>query len=360
MRIAVILPSLGNLGPVIIARQLVQRLLISEEVDVYYFDEILELDFPCTTRKISFREEINFSNYDIVHSHMLRPDLYLAYHSSKIPKRTKTVSTIHQESFKDLSMKYNRFVAYFSTKLWHRVLHSFSQVVSLNKIISSQLPLEASKISVIGNGVSFPIYEKVDLEDENALANFTKNFKKIIGSSSNLINRKGLDQIIKVLIHFPDTGYLVIGEGPERMKLEKLSHELGVENQCLFMGKKLKGYRYFKYFDIYMLTSHSEGFPICAIEAAQASLPIVSSEIDVLTEIFNADEVAFFELENIQSLKEALDYAYQNRNELSRKIRDKYNTQLSDKNMSDNYLNLFRKLLSSENREQTKLETKPF
>ena len=93
MRVAFILPSLANKGPIIVARDIVNELSKKDDIEckVFYFDDITELTFACPVKKISFISKINFEEFDIIHSHMLRPDLYAAF-KLKRSKKTKIIS----------------------------------------------------------------------------------------------------------------------------------------------------------------------------------------------------------------------------------------------------------------------------
>ena len=54
MKIAYILSSLENAGPIVVAYELVQQLIKHDHtVEVFYFDDKIDLDFPCPIHKIS-------------------------------------------------------------------------------------------------------------------------------------------------------------------------------------------------------------------------------------------------------------------------------------------------------------------
>ena len=80
MKIAYILPSLRNQGPVIVVKNIVDYLVEwGVEIDVFYFDDFPSaMYFNCPVKKISMKTCIDFEQYDIVHSHCLRPDIYVA------------------------------------------------------------------------------------------------------------------------------------------------------------------------------------------------------------------------------------------------------------------------------------------
>ncbi|APS37429.1 glycosyltransferase family 4 protein [Salegentibacter sp. T436] len=345
MKIAVILPSLANRGPILIAKYLVDNWIKEGKiVEVYYFDDLTELNFGSSIKKIKFNESIDFGRYDIIHSHMLRPDLYLLFHKFRIPSETKIVTTIHQETYKALKLQYNFLVAFLAEKFWSHSLRIFDKVIVLNKTIAEQI--KNKNLHIIGNGIPKPRIMSIAHADLLKVKLFKDRFDTIIGSSTLLIKRKGIDQVIKVLPENPNVGYIILGDGEEKEDLKELAAKLGVTNQCLFMGQKINGYRFFQFFDIYMLPSHSEGFPICGIEAAMFGLPIVCSNIKVLEEIFKPSEVSFFQLEDIDSLNQSLQNAIDNKEQLKEAINEKYYLELSDKVMVSKYNNLFKDLIN--------------
>src|ERR1019366_5535149 len=136
------------------------------KVDVYYFDNITELDFPCKCQRINFFESIDFSKYDIVHSHQIRPDIYLWFHKKKIINSCKIVSTVHQDIFKVLKHSYNQIIALIAGKFWIKILQKFDMVVVLTNTMKNQLN-NIKNCTVIYNGIpelnNNLIIEKEDL-----------------------------------------------------------------------------------------------------------------------------------------------------------------------------------------------------
>lgn len=348
MRIAFILPSLENRGPVIIAKYIIEGIIKKCDIDVYYFDNIVDLDFPCECRRIGFFELIDFSKYDIVHSHQIRPDLYLWFHKKKISSCCKIISTVHQDIFKVLEHSYNKLIALVAGKFWITILKSFDVVVSLTNIMKNQLN-GIKNVQVVYNGIP-ALNDNLNIENEDLILIEELSSKyTILGVSALLGKVKGIKQIINVMPNLNGYALIIIGDGEEKNTLEKLASDLGVSNRCLFLGFRHKGYRYFNYFDIYMLTSYSEGFPICSIEAAQYGLPMVCSKIPVLEEIYRIDEVCFFELDNTSSLIGAIKQAASNNKMLSVKIKEKYENSLKAEIMANNYFELYKKV-KNENR----------
>jgi glycosyltransferase involved in cell wall biosynthesis len=132
MNIAFILPSLANKGPVILALELINYFIKEgHKCDVYYFDNIKELDVPCFTQRISFFKKIDFNRYDIIHTHMFRPDIYCAIYKSKIYKTTKVVSTIHTAIYDDLKYAYGFFKSLIMIPFWKKAWEAKDHIVVL-------------------------------------------------------------------------------------------------------------------------------------------------------------------------------------------------------------------------------------
>lgn len=64
--------------------------------------------------------------------------------------------------------------------------------------------------------------------------------KKILLTVARLVPRKGhkmvLQALSKVLAQVPDLKYLIVGEGPEKERLETMARELGVQDAVIFTG----------------------------------------------------------------------------------------------------------------------------
>lgn len=346
MKIAFILPKLVNEAPVIVVRDLINQ--IKDQValiDIYYFDDIKEVDFVNNCYKISFFDEIDFDKYDIIHSHMLRPDLFLYFNRHKI-KKARCISTLHNDIFKVLKDSHNRFVAFLVEKLWIKALNSFDSIVVLSEHMKSQYRISIKKVnmSVIFNGRDFKNSDEseVDKLDFQRISSLKSQYK-LIGASARLKKIKGFSQLIEVLPFLDEYALVFVGEGDEKQNLMELAKQLNVLDRCLFLGYRMDGYRYLNFFDFYAMTSYSEGFPLGMLEAAQNKLPVFCSDLPVFRELFDESEVSYFLLDNRDSLKNSILILEKNKEEfadnLNRKVFDKY----SLKNMGDNYLNLYKK-----------------
>ena len=84
---------------------------------------------------------------------------------------------------------------------------------------------------------------------------------------------------------FYKLNFIVIGEGQERIKLEKLIKKYKLENNFFLIGAISNAYKYLKAFDIFVLPSVKEGFPWAILEAMASKVPIISTKVGAIPEI---------------------------------------------------------------------------
>lgn len=105
--------------------------------------------------------------------------------------------------------------------------------------------------------------EKIDIEFNNNNINFV--------TVARLVEQKALDRLIKVHSRLIKEGYnhnfYIIGEGPEKEKLQKLIDNEGVQETFKILGKRENPYPYIKYADYFCLLSYFEGYGMVLEEA---------------------------------------------------------------------------------------------
>jgi len=82
----------------------------------------------------------------------------------------------------------------------------------------------------------------------------------------------------------PAARFLIVGDGPERTKLESLARNLGVAEAVQFIGTRSDVDEVLSLLDVLLLTSHSEANPICLLEAMASGKPVVATRVGSVTE----------------------------------------------------------------------------
>jgi glycosyltransferase involved in cell wall biosynthesis len=76
-----------------------------------------------------------------------------------------------------------------------------------------------------------------------------------------------------------DAQLVLVGDGPERDRLEQQAHELGIQKRTLFAGYQREISEYYDLFDAFLLPSRNEGTPVVAIESLAARTPVVATRV---------------------------------------------------------------------------------
>ena len=113
--------------------------------------------------------------------------------------------------------------------------------------------------------------ETIDFEFDHSQINFL--------TVARLVEQKGIDRLIRIhreLIanHYHNKFY-IIGDGPEKEKLEKLIQEEHLEKTFILLGAKENPYPYMKQADIFCLLSKFEGYGMVLEEAKILNKPII-------------------------------------------------------------------------------------
>jgi L-malate glycosyltransferase len=345
MRIAIIVTRLSDLGPIKVMQTLKNVLTGKDNLtlDVYYISKTdgQELSFAEHARKLS-STSFDFESYDLVHTSGIRPDFFAFINRRKIKYH---ISTIHNFVFEDLRYTYNRTYSWFFGVIWLIIWSRADKLVC----VSSQLKTyysrwyTTSKLFVIHNGIpDLNGKYQPDLDVIEKIERLRSSGLKIIGFSGILTKRKGVDQLISVLKQKDEYGLAIFGDGKEYQSLKKLARKLKVENRILFFGYKSNAVNYFSYLDLIVVPSRSEGFGLVTLEAVQQSVPLICSDLPVFLELFNKEEVTFYERDNSDSLALSLGEVLATGKAKSERAYLRYQKEYTDIVMADSYYELYK------------------
>lgn len=221
------------------------------------------------------REYLLKEEVDILHTHFYKTDIIGVF--AVKGTKCKIISTPHGWS-RNVDFKLQCYET-----LDRAIFPFLNAVVPLSEELYSPLkkiPFLTRKLHLIINGVDLSeITDSTVINEE--LSKKKKNGKFIIGYIGQLINRKGLDILLKALQTISDIDWelFIIGEGAQRAALEKLSRNLGLSNSVHFLGFRPDRLEFLRGFDLFVLPSRLEGIPRCLMEAMAAKIPVTASDI---------------------------------------------------------------------------------
>ena len=91
--------------------------------------------------------------------------------------------------------------------------------------------------------------------------------------------------IFNKVIEEKDCRLLLVGDGPDRSKAEKLCRELKISHLVTFLGKVKNPIEPLAISDVFILPSESESFGLAALEAMAAGVPVISTNTGGLPEV---------------------------------------------------------------------------
>jgi len=150
--------------------------------------------------------------------------------------------------------------------------------IGVKNEISQSYGLNLRKIKVIYNSVDIELVKKS--KEEEIKHPLFMNRTPIIITFGRLISRKGFCDLLKAFCLICDkwlARLVLIGEGEDRMRLEKLTEELNLKNKVLFLGYQENPFKYISRAAVFVLPSLWEGFGNVIIEAMACGIPVIST-----------------------------------------------------------------------------------
>jgi len=82
---------------------------------------------------------------------------------------------------------------------------------------------------------------------------------------------------LKIMLKEKAVCLVILGEGPEKLKLKKMVADLGLAENVAFLGFQNNPYKYIKKSSVFVLSSIQEGFGNAIVEAMALGLPVVAT-----------------------------------------------------------------------------------
>jgi glycosyltransferase involved in cell wall biosynthesis len=105
----------------------------------------------------------------------------------------------------------------------------------------------------------------------------------VLGTIGALVAKKGVDTLLHALsmivCEMEDAKLLIVGDGPDRARLEKLAAELNIGEHVIFLGAQAHIEKIIPAFDLYLSGSLVEGLPTVLLESVAAGVPVIATDI---------------------------------------------------------------------------------
>ncbi len=229
------------------------------------------------------------NKFDIIHSHRYKENI-LAAILKKRGLAKYLVQTVHGagEPFTGLASLKSRVFStlndYFTRKYFDRIITVSDD---LRRRLSKRFP--SAKLLTIHNAIEprklairrppRQMRTELGIPDDRFL----------IGSAGRMVPVKGYDRFIMMAKAIrdksPKTGFILVGEGPQRKALMKIAAEQGLGDTIVFTGFRDDVYDIINSLDIFVISSLHEGIPMVLLEAMALGKPVVATAVGGIGEV---------------------------------------------------------------------------
>lgn len=223
---------------------------------------------------------------DILHAHLIHANI-----ASRICRkygRCRVVNTVHIAERRKARFWY--FLVDRLTFARCDVMNTVSE--SVKYFHAARMGIKSERLEVVYNGLKFnqsPSPEEIaKWRGEWAVS----SCEKVIGSIGRLDWQKGYDMLLSILPEISEKipsgqtwALVILGQGPERGKLEKLIESAPGNIKVVLPGFAPDAAKRIGAFDLFVMPSRYEGFGLALIEAMAQGVPLVYNNIDSLPEI---------------------------------------------------------------------------
>ncbi|MFT7299773.1 MAG: glycosyltransferase involved in cell wall biosynthesis [Porticoccus sp.] len=166
------------------------------------------------------------------------------------------------------------------------------------------------KIQTVYNRINLEKIQKGQISREESRQQFgLEKSDFVVGSVGRLHPDKDQKTLIAAFAaafdQVPSVKLAVVGRGRLEKELKRQVQELGCAERVVFVGKVPEAWRYFKAFDVFVLSSHFEPFGMVLLEAMAAEVPIISSNCGGAPEVVG-DQGLLFNVGDVSKLSSLL------------------------------------------------------
>jgi len=223
--------------------------------------------------------------YDIAHVHLFPAQLWAVLAARRVTPSVPLVITEHNT--------WNRRRHWFWRPGDEWMYPHYQRIACNSEATAKELvcwcPGVAEKLTIIPNGIPIETFENAE---PAMLADVPNNGARLI-FAGRCVAEKDPATLLRALAVLPDAHLILLGDGPLRPRFEQMAESLRIRKRVTFLGWRNDVASILKASDIYVHSTHSDGFGLAACEAMAAGLPVVASNVPGLAQVVEGAGVLF-------------------------------------------------------------------
>jgi glycosyltransferase involved in cell wall biosynthesis len=248
----------------------------------------------------------------------------------------------------------SHFLKRAESPFWRPVFRRFLAAADHNLAASREIALVAEglapdvRVEAVTNGVDTTFFQRVEPTTRTAPEGRAR-----LVAPRRLFEKNGIEYLIRavpIILEEEDVEVLIIGDGPERTRLEKLARELGVEERIDFLGSRphadMPGL--LSSADLAVFPSLMEATSVAALESMACELPVAASRVGGLPEIVDDQVGGLFDPAEPHALSRCvIDLLRGDRlGEMGRLARERVVDRWSNERLTDRHVDVYEEVIA--------------
>lgn len=239
---------------------------------------------------------ISYEKIQILHVHYAIPHAFAAYMAkTMLAKKGYSIPIVTTLHGTDITLVGNDPT--FETAVTYSINHSDAVTAVSNYLRTATYQFfDISKnIQTIPNFIDLNNFPSTD-ESRALKKTFANSSEWVLTHISNFREVKRVEDVVTIFAKIREktpAKLLMVGDGPEKTKAEKVCREQKFCHDVKFLGKMDDVARILNITDLFLLPSQTESFGLAALEAMTAGSPVISSNAGGLPEVNIHGETGF-------------------------------------------------------------------
>ena len=226
---------------------------------------------------------VNSFRPDFVHAHNLFFRTTEVAAMLRMIFRIPLITTLHLGKAEGDGRLLNTLIRAYESTLGRFIVRRSDHIVAVSNAVAEharRMGGHLNSVAVIPNGVDTSVFYSGT--DQSSIG-------KIILFVARLVSNKGPEALIRaaplVLAQHPQAQFVLVGDGPLRVRLQEQVSQLGIGHAVQFLGLRHDVPDLMRRATLFVRPSTLEGMPLTVLEAMASALPVVATPVGGTAEL---------------------------------------------------------------------------